>query len=97
VADTDGAAVRVHGSARGRRPGRRRLVPVRRQHGVRARRHDVHGQYHPEEEVFAQWYGRGGIEPVLGSSWDGRLTFMGPRTTSLGGGWAGFGSYAQGC
>jgi hypothetical protein len=56
-----------------------------------------YGQYHPEDEVFAQWFGRGGIEPVLGSSWDGRLTFMGPRTTGLGGGFAGFGSYAQGC
>lgn len=56
-----------------------------------------YGQYHPEDEVFAQWYGRGGIEPVLGSSWDGRLTFMGSRTTSLPGGFAGFGSYAQGC
>lgn len=56
-----------------------------------------YGQYHPEDEVFAQWYGRGGIEPVLGSSWDGRLTFMGPRTTSLGGGFTGFGNYAQGC
>ena len=56
-----------------------------------------YGQYHPEDEVFAQWYGRGGIEPVLGSSWDGRYTFMGPRTTGLGGGWAGFGTYAHGC
>lgn len=56
-----------------------------------------YGQYHPEDEVFAQWYGRGGIEPVMGSSWDGRLTFMGKRTTSLPGGYAGFGSYAQGC
>lgn len=56
-----------------------------------------YGQYHPEDEVFAQWYGRGGVEPVMGSSWDGRLTFMGSRTTSLPGGFAGFGSYAQGC
>jgi hypothetical protein len=56
-----------------------------------------YGQYHPEDEVDAQWFGRGGIEPVLGSTWDGRLTFMGPRTTGLGGGYAGFGSYAQGC
>jgi hypothetical protein len=56
-----------------------------------------YGQYHPEDEVFAQWFGRGGIEPVMGPSWDGRLTFMGPRTTGLGGGFAGFGTYAQGC
>ena len=39
--------------------------------------------WHPEDEVFAQWFGRGGVEPVLGSSWDGRFTFMGPRTTSI--------------
>jgi hypothetical protein len=56
-----------------------------------------YGQYHPEDEVFAQWFGRGGVEPVVGASWDGRLTFMGPRTTGLGGPYAGFGSYAQGC
>jgi hypothetical protein len=56
-----------------------------------------YGQYHPEDEVFAQWFGRGGIEPVLGSSWDGRLTFDGARTTGLGGPYAGFAHYAQGC
>lgn len=39
--------------------------------------------WHPEDEVFAQWFGRGGVEPVLGSSWDGRFTFDGPRTTAL--------------
>jgi hypothetical protein len=41
------------------------------------------GQWHPEDEVFAQWFARGGIEPVLGPSWDGRMTFMGPRTTGI--------------
>ena len=47
------------------------------------------GLWHPEDEVFAQWFGRGGIETALttstwnGSSWDGRFTFMGPRTTSI--------------
>lgn len=56
-----------------------------------------YGQYHPEDEVFAQWYGRGGVESVLGSAYNGYLTFMGPLTTGLGGGYAGFGSYAQGC
>jgi hypothetical protein len=56
-----------------------------------------YGQYHPEDEVNAQWFGRGGIEPVMGPSWDGRLTFMGPRTTGLGGPYVGFGTYAQGC
>jgi hypothetical protein len=63
------------------------------------------GMWHPEDEVFAQWFGRGGIEQVLGPSWDGRLTFMGPRTTSIlvtvkgvpTPIYAGFGSYAQGC
>jgi hypothetical protein len=54
--------------------------------------------WHPEDEVFAQWYGRGGIEPVLGSSWDGDFTFMGERTTvGIGGPYAGFANYAQGC
>jgi hypothetical protein len=56
-----------------------------------------YGQYHPEDEVFAQWFGRGGIEPVLGSAYNGDLTFMGPLTTGLGGPYAGFGTYAQGC
>jgi hypothetical protein len=61
-----------------------------------------YGQYHPEDEVFAQWFGRGGIEPVLGAAYPNpddtaRLTFMGERTTGLGGPYAGFGSYAQGC
>jgi len=56
-----------------------------------------YGQYHPEDEVEAQWFGRGGVEPVLGSAYGGYLTFMGPLTTGLGGPYAGFGSYAQGC
>ena len=56
-----------------------------------------HGMWHPEDEVFAQWYGRGGVEKVLGPSWDGRLTFMGSRTTSINAAYAGFGSYAKGC
>jgi hypothetical protein len=56
-----------------------------------------YGQYHPEDEVDAQWFGRGGIEPVLGSAYTGRLTFMGSRTTSISSAYAGFGSYAQGC
>jgi hypothetical protein len=56
-----------------------------------------YGQYHPEDEVEAQWFGRGGIEPLFGSAYGGYLTFMGPLTTGLGGPYAGFGSYAQGC
>lgn len=56
-----------------------------------------YGQYHPEDEAFAQWFGRGGIEPVLGASWHRRLTFMGPRTIAIGGAWAAFGSYAHSC
>jgi hypothetical protein len=59
------------------------------------------GLWHPEDEVFAQWFGRGGVEPVLGSSWDGRFTFMGPRTTSIivGGKniYSAFSVYAQNC
>ena len=56
-----------------------------------------YGQYHPEDEVEAQWFGRGGVEPVLGSAYNSYLTFMGPLTTGLGGPYAGFGTYAQGC
>jgi hypothetical protein len=56
-----------------------------------------YGQYHPEDEVNAQWFGRGGIEPVLGGAFGNNLTFMGPLTTGLGGPYAGFGQYAQGC
>jgi hypothetical protein len=56
-----------------------------------------YGEYHPEDEVEAQWFGRGGIEPVLGSAYGGYLTFMGSLTTGLGGAYAGFGSYAKGC
>lgn len=61
------------------------------------------GQWHPEDEVLAQWFGRGGIEPVMGSALpnsDGsaRFTFMGLRTTlGIGGPYAGFANYAQGC
>jgi hypothetical protein len=56
-----------------------------------------YGDYHPEDEVDAQWFGRGGIEPVLGPAYTARLTFMGTRTTSINSAYAGFGSYAQGC
>jgi hypothetical protein len=56
-----------------------------------------YGQYHPEDEVDAQWFGRGGIESIFGSAYTGRLTFMGSRTTSISPAYAGFGSYAQGC
>lgn len=56
-----------------------------------------YGQYHPEDEVEAQWFGRGGVESVLGSAYNSYLTFMGPLTTGLGGPYAGFGTYAQGC
>ena len=58
---------------------------------------NAYGQWHPEDEVFAQWFARGGIEPVLGSSWDGRFTFDGPRTTSLGFPYTAFGTWAHNC
>jgi hypothetical protein len=59
--------------------------------------YNYYGQYHPEEEVYAQWFGRGGVEPVLGSAYNGNLTFMGPLTIAIGGPYADFGSYAHGC
>lgn len=58
---------------------------------------NAYGQWHPEDEVLAQWFGRGGIEPVLGSSWDGRFTFDGPRTTGLGGFFTAFTTWAHNC
>jgi hypothetical protein len=59
--------------------------------------YNYYGQYHPEENVFAQWYGHGGVEAAGFHSWDGRLTFMGSRTTGIGGPYAGFGTYSAGC
>jgi hypothetical protein len=56
-----------------------------------------YSKYHPEDEVEAQWFGRGGIEPLFGAAYDHYLTFMGTLTTGLGGAYAGFGTYAQGC
>jgi hypothetical protein len=57
---------------------------------------DNYGVWHPEDEVFANWFARDG-EPAALNSWDGRYTFMGPRTTSLGGAFAGFAHPATGC
>ena len=59
--------------------------------------YNYYGQYHPEEEVFGQWLARGGMEALGYNTWDGRLTFMGPRTTGLGGAYTGFGTYSTGC
>ena len=59
--------------------------------------YQYYGQYHPEEEVFAQWYAHGALEPMGLGSWDGRNTFMGPRLTGLGYPWDGFAHYSDGC
>jgi len=59
--------------------------------------YDYYGEYHPEDEVFAQWFGRGGVEAAGFHALDSRLSFMGARTTGIGGPYTGFGSYAQGC
>jgi hypothetical protein len=59
--------------------------------------YDYYGEYHPEDEVFAQWFGRGGVEAAGFHALDGRLTFMGDRTTGISSAYTGFGSYAQGC
>lgn len=57
----------------------------------------AYNQWHPEDEVFAQWFGRGGVEAAGYHSYTNRLTFMGSRTTGINAAYAGFGSYAQGC
>jgi hypothetical protein len=59
--------------------------------------YNYYGQYHPEDEVNAQWFGHGGVESAGYTSYNGNLTFMGPLTTGLGGPFAGFGTYSQGC
>jgi hypothetical protein len=58
--------------------------------------YNYYGQYHPEDNVFAQWYAHGALEALGLKSWDGRLTFMGPRLTSIPG-FGGFADYSQGC
>jgi hypothetical protein len=59
---------------------------------------NAYGQWHPEDLVFAQWFGHGGIEPVMGASWDGRKTFMGPLNTGISPLYlATFGGYSPGC
>jgi hypothetical protein len=60
--------------------------------------YNYYGQYHPEDEVFAQWFGHGGVEPEVGSAYNGNLTFMGPLTTSgIGGPFTVFSDYSPGC
>ncbi len=58
---------------------------------------DAFNVWHPEDEVNANWFTRDGTTPLGLGSWDGRYTFMGPRTTSISPAYAGFGSVAQGC
>jgi hypothetical protein len=59
--------------------------------------YNYYGQYHPEEEVNAQWFGRGGVEAAGYHSYNNYLTFMGPLTLNLGGPWAAFAHYANDC
>jgi hypothetical protein len=59
--------------------------------------YNYYGQYHPEDEVNAQWFGHGGVEAAGYTSYNHYLTFMGPLTTNLGGPFAGFGDYSEGC
>ena len=59
---------------------------------------NAYDQWHPEDLVFAQWYGDGGMEAQVGSSWDGRLTFMGPLNTGISSLYANtFGAYSPTC
>ena len=98
MADADRTAVRLHGTCS--RPAIRWSACGSRTSGntaVARTGYNYYGQYHPEDEVEAQWFGRGGVEPVLGNAYNSYLTFMGPLTTGLGGPYAGFGTYAQGC
>ena len=53
--------------------------------------------WHPEDEVNANWFARNGTTPLGLNSWDGRYTFMGPRTTAIPGAYSAFGSVATGC
>jgi hypothetical protein len=58
---------------------------------------DANHLWHPEDEVNANWFARNGTTPLGLNSWDGRYTFMGPRTTSISPAYAGFGHVAEGC
>jgi hypothetical protein len=53
--------------------------------------------WHPEDEVNANWFTRDGTSALGLGSWDGRYTFMGPRTTAIPGGYDGFKTVAHGC
>jgi hypothetical protein len=60
--------------------------------------YNYYGQYHPEDEVFAQWFGHGGVEPEVGAAFAGNLTFMGSLTTvNIGGPFTVFSDYSPGC
>ena len=59
--------------------------------------YNYYGEYHPEEEVNAQWFGRGGVEAEGLHSYNNNLTFMGPLTIAIGGPWAEFAHYANDC
>ena len=52
----------------------------------------AYNQWHPADEVFAQWFGRGGLEAAGYHSYTNRLTFRGSRTAVPGGPCAGVGS-----
>jgi hypothetical protein len=52
--------------------------------------------WHPEDEVFLNWFARDGEDAGLRSS-DGRYTYMGPLTTGIGGPYFGFAHAALGC
>ena len=55
------------------------------------------GVWHPEDEVNFNWFARGAAAGLGLESWDGRHTFMGPRTTSINSIYASFANFAQGC
>jgi len=55
-----------------------------------------HGIWHPQDEVFLNWFARDGEDPALAPA-DGRYTYMGPLTTRIGGPYAAFAHAAQAC
>jgi hypothetical protein len=55
------------------------------------------GLWHPEDEVFANWFARNGTAPLGLNPWSRYYTFMGARTIAIGGAYAGWGNLPATC